>query len=72
MILWTREIPSLDSSNFHVVVGGKDILIDSVGILDYLKQYGVSDECITLCEDDNHGKALVVPDYGMRQVLKRL
>ena len=54
------------------MLGSKDILIDSKGVVDYLRECGVPPACVTLCDGYQHGQAILSGNAGLREVMRSL
>lgn len=70
MILWTEEFPSIDPKNLHIIFAEKDLLVDVPGSVKYLQLSGVSDDCISVLRNYQHGQALMHKGHGMIVSLK--
>ena len=62
----------MTEDTFKVVLGSKDILIDSKGVVDYLRECGVPPACVTLCDGYQHGQAILSGNAGLREVMRNL
>lgn len=72
MILWADEFPSLDPQDLQFVFGERDVLVDVPASVAYLRDSGVSDDCISVMKGYNHGQALIVDNKGMKLALERV
>lgn len=70
MILWTEEFPSLHPKDLHIIFAEKDLLVDVPGSVKYLQTSGVSDDCISVLRNYQHGQALMHKGHGMLLSLK--
>lgn len=70
MILWTEEFPSLNPKDLHIIFAEKDLLVDVPGSVKYLQNSGVSDDCISVLRNYQHGQALMHKGHGMILSLK--
>jgi len=72
MIVWEWEFPQINVDTFKVILGDEDFLTDCKGMVDYLLEAGVPEECITVCRGYQHGQALCAEGFGMQEALRAL
>jgi len=70
MALWAHDLPSHTPEDLQLVFGEHDMLIDVPASVEYLKDAGVPDTCITVVPKYQHGKSLFFDAEGMDIVLR--
>lgn len=72
MMLWEHEVPNVDPDLFHVVMAGRDFLVNAEREVAYLSECGVDQQCMTIYPHYQHGQALVTNCDGMNLVLSKI
>jgi hypothetical protein len=68
--VWAHDLPSHTPEDLQLVFGEHDMLIDVPASVEYLKDAGVPDACITVVPKYQHGKSLFFDAEGMDIVLR--
>jgi hypothetical protein len=69
MCLWAHEIPDVSPDRLRIVIGELDALVDSPGVVAYLKECGVPDKAIKVVKNAHHGESLIRENEGLQEVL---
>lgn len=69
---WIKDLGDLGNDKVKIVIGEKDVLIESQAVWEYLVDEGVPQDAITICPGAQHGENLFMPSAGMKHVCELL